>query len=89
MSRGFSIPCQWQGRDGLDWIGVMRSYRCSLCEKPVEYEGPRPSLYPFCSERCKMVDLGKWLREEYTIDRDLTSEDVGDTRNHLRISREE
>jgi endogenous inhibitor of DNA gyrase (YacG/DUF329 family) len=22
---------------------------------------------PFCSERCKMVDLGRWLNEEYVI----------------------
>jgi len=24
-------------------------------------------FYPFCSERCKLVDLGKWLGEEYKI----------------------
>lgn len=23
--------------------------------------------FPFCSERCKLVDLGKWLGEEYRI----------------------
>ncbi|WP_243373923.1 DNA gyrase inhibitor YacG [Geotalea sp. SG265] len=22
---------------------------------------------PFCSERCKMIDLGAWIAEEYTI----------------------
>lgn len=29
---------------------------------------------PFCSERCKMVDLGKWLGEEYRIPSPLTGE---------------
>ncbi len=54
----------------------MPRYRCTICERDVEYEGPLPSLYPFCSVRCKWVDLGKWLREDYTIDRDVTPEDV-------------
>jgi endogenous inhibitor of DNA gyrase (YacG/DUF329 family) len=35
-----------------------------------------PALYPFCSERCRMVDLGKWFNEQYSIDRDLTVEDL-------------
>lgn len=42
------------------------------------YEGRMPELYPFCSPRCKLADLGKWLREQYAIDRDLTPEELGD-----------
>jgi endogenous inhibitor of DNA gyrase (YacG/DUF329 family) len=26
-----------------------------------------PAWRPFCSERCKMADLGRWLREEYRL----------------------
>ena len=26
-----------------------------------------PAWRPFCSERCKMADLGRWLREEYRV----------------------
>jgi len=34
---------------------------CVYCHKrPVD-----PAWRPFCSERCKMADLGRWLREEY------------------------
>ena len=54
----------------------MSSYRCATCGREVDYEGPLPPLYPFCRERCRLVDLGKWLRGEYAIDRDLTSEDL-------------
>jgi hypothetical protein len=50
------------------------SYQCAICGRKVAYAGSLPSLYPFCSERCKWVDLGKWLHEEYTIDRELTPE---------------
>ncbi len=28
---------------------------------------PRPSFRPFCSERCKLIDLGKWLGGEHAI----------------------
>ncbi len=39
--------------------------RCPECGKPVSWEG---NIYrPFCSSRCKQVDLGKWLREEYSL----------------------
>jgi endogenous inhibitor of DNA gyrase (YacG/DUF329 family) len=54
----------------------MPAYRCAICKREVEYAGGLPTLYPFCSERCKLVDLGKWLREQYTIDRDFTPEDA-------------
>ena len=54
------------------------TYCCSICKKRVEYDGLVPDLYPFCSDRCKLIDLGRWFNEQYTIDRDLSPEDVGD-----------
>jgi endogenous inhibitor of DNA gyrase (YacG/DUF329 family) len=44
--------------------------KCPICKKKVEVGKTNPSL-PFCSERCKMVDLGKWLDGKYTIPDDL------------------
>ena len=40
--------------------------KCSMCGKPA---GPRPEnqAFPFCSERCRMADLGRWLDEDYRI----------------------
>jgi endogenous inhibitor of DNA gyrase (YacG/DUF329 family) len=37
-----------------------------MCSKPV---APRPDnkAFPFCSERCRMADLGRWLNEDYRI----------------------
>ncbi|MCB9488182.1 MAG: DNA gyrase inhibitor YacG [Deltaproteobacteria bacterium] len=38
---------------------------CPICRKPTRWEDdPRG---PFCSKRCKMVDLGGWLSGEYRI----------------------
>lgn len=52
-----------------------KHYTCAICQRRVEYDGPLPALYPFCSPRCKLVDLGKWLRGDYAITRDLTPEE--------------
>ena len=40
--------------------------RCPTCRKQVVKEAV-PKLYPFCSERCHLVDLGRWLGEEYRV----------------------
>ena len=39
---------------------------CAICGKPA---APRPvnRSFPFCSDRCRLIDLGKWLGEEYRI----------------------
>ena len=47
---------------------------CPIChQKGAWLESP---FSPFCSERCKMVDLGKWLGEEYRLASPLTVEDL-------------
>jgi endogenous inhibitor of DNA gyrase (YacG/DUF329 family) len=43
---------------------------CPICKKPVkELDDPNsPNKYfPFCSERCKLIDLGRWLGGRYQI----------------------
>jgi endogenous inhibitor of DNA gyrase (YacG/DUF329 family) len=45
---------------------AMASPKCPTCEKPLgRPEETRSS--PFCSERCRAIDLGKWLGEEFRI----------------------
>ncbi|HWP60099.1 MAG TPA: DNA gyrase inhibitor YacG [Candidatus Acidoferrales bacterium] len=39
--------------------------RCPTCHTPVVFEGN--PFRPFCSERCKMIDLGAWAGEKYRI----------------------
>jgi uncharacterized protein len=42
--------------------------RCPTCRSPVAKDPARPNkLFPFCSERCHLVDLGRWLGEDYRI----------------------
>lgn len=39
---------------------------CPICKKKAAPRAKNPS-FPFCSPRCKSVDLGKWLSEEYRV----------------------
>jgi endogenous inhibitor of DNA gyrase (YacG/DUF329 family) len=40
--------------------------RCPTCRAQTTKE-KAPKVYPFCSERCYLVDLGRWLGEEYRV----------------------
>jgi uncharacterized protein len=56
----------------------MHSMKCPICKKPVAADDAnRPPTYPFCSERCKLIDLGRWLDGKYQIpvaDKDESSD---------------
>lgn len=45
--------------------------RCPVCSEPVEVE--TAATAPFCSARCRMVDLGRWLGESYGLPRPAAS----------------
>jgi endogenous inhibitor of DNA gyrase (YacG/DUF329 family) len=38
--------------------------KCPICRKEV---APDSAYRPFCSERCKLIDLGNWASEKYVI----------------------
>jgi endogenous inhibitor of DNA gyrase (YacG/DUF329 family) len=49
--------------------------RCPICERWME--GPSTAAwpeFPFCCRRCKTIDLGRWLGDDYLV----PAEDVGD-----------
>ena len=39
--------------------------RCPACDKPVSLEGLATA--PFCSDRCRLIDLGRWLDEAHVL----------------------
>jgi uncharacterized protein len=39
---------------------------CPTCSKTVEWSANSP-FRPFCSERCKLIDLGEWAAENHRI----------------------
>jgi len=58
-------------------VGDMR-HRCPVCRKVIDAatreQGRREGFYPFCSRRCKLIDLGQWLDGNYRIVSKLKSE---------------
>lgn len=42
---------------------------CPQCGKSVEWD-PSNRYRPFCSERCRLIDLGKWAAEDYRVPED-------------------
>ena len=43
---------------------------CPICKKEIpepETEEQRPAHFPFCSDRCKLVDLNRWLTGRYQV----------------------
>jgi hypothetical protein len=50
--------------------------RCPICEKPVKSSD---AGFPFCSDRCRTIDLGKWASGEYVI-----PSPVQDSEEHIR-----
>ena len=42
---------------------------CPVCKKPVT---SADADFPFCSDRCRMIDLGKWASGDYVISSPVT-----------------
>jgi len=45
---------------------ALRTVTCPQCGKAVEW-APASKWRPFCSERCKTLDLGAWASESYRV----------------------
>jgi len=50
----------------------MRVVACPQCGSEVAWKGN--PVRPFCSQRCRLIDLGAWLDEQYTIPAPLEDE---------------
>jgi endogenous inhibitor of DNA gyrase (YacG/DUF329 family) len=46
---------------------VSITVNCPICRRPTVY-GPENEWRPFCSQRCKLIDLGAWASDAYRID---------------------
>lgn len=53
----------------------MKALNCPICRKTVTLGEP---FFPFCSERCKLIDLGNWAMEKYVITRPLEPGEIPD-----------
>ena len=60
---------------------IKKKIRCPICKKETVWEGNH--FRPFCSERCRLIDLGKWASEDYRVPGDknaVPGEDSGENK---------
>lgn len=55
---------------------------CPSCKKTSHWDSSNPSR-PFCSERCKLIDLGKWASEAYRVEQPAELADFMDSNPSL------
>lgn len=61
----------------------MNKVRCPICEKNMPGHAQEWPDYPFCSPKCRKIDLGRWLGEKYRVpaeNQDGTRDDDSDER---------
>jgi len=47
---------------------MSQTHNCPICHKAVESPvAGTPSRFPFCSERCRQIDLLRWSKGQYAI----------------------
>jgi endogenous inhibitor of DNA gyrase (YacG/DUF329 family) len=66
-----------EGGSGSPKAGPPRTVPCPACGAKSVFEPWNP-WRPFCSERCRMVDLGAWASESYRIPGKAGEEDSGE-----------
>ncbi len=45
----------------------MSKVRCPICDAAMPGNSHEYPDYPFCSKRCRIIDLGHWLGEDYRV----------------------
>jgi hypothetical protein len=53
--------------------------RCPICKKAVKSSD---ADFPFCSDRCRLIDLGKWASGAYVISSPLTDAEENIRESH-------
>ena len=53
--------------------------RCPICSKGFEIATLQElPTFPFCSDRCRLIDLGRWLSDDYALPERRNTDEIGD-----------
>lgn len=72
---------------------AVQHVKCPTCQREIDWA--QSPFRPFCSERCRLIDLGAWLTEKHAIPGEPAPDDVvdraaeppdGDPPPHRRLS---
>lgn len=59
----------------------MKSARCPICGTAMPGQPAEWPDYPFCSTKCRKIDLGRWLGEKYAIPAEDQAKSEGDEKS--------
>ena len=63
-----------------DAVQMIRAQTCPICDRelPLQTADDQPETFPFCSDRCRQIDLLRWSQGRYAIVEPLDPEAVTD-----------
>jgi endogenous inhibitor of DNA gyrase (YacG/DUF329 family) len=61
-------------------MSLVMEIRCPICEK--RFDSEKSQSMPFCSDRCRQIDLGRWLREAYSVPIERDPDEAADLEGH-------
>ena len=62
----------------------MRQVPCPRCARPALF-APENKWRPFCSERCKLIDLGAWASERFRVPLEEEPKEPGENEPSSRL----
>jgi hypothetical protein len=65
----------------------MKQIKCPQCGKLTTWENNESR--PFCSERCRMIDFGAWIDEEYRVPDAAAPFDTGNKQSDFNLPDDE
>lgn len=64
---------------------MKKTIYCPVCTNQTDLDTSNP-YRPFCSERCRLIDLGQWIEESYSISEPVGNDSL-DTENPSLLSK--
>lgn len=55
---------------------------CPVCKEPMAAPWQEYPDYPFCGKRCRLIDLGRWLNEDYRVTEKTNDDQSTEPRDH-------
>ena len=72
----FDVPDEWAARPGFEALRARGPTVCPITGRAVPPDSP---TYPFADARARMADLNRWFTGSYTVSREATEADLGET----------
>lgn len=64
---------------------MAKTLKCPICKKDVALDNPE---VPFCSDRCRTIDLGNWASGEYVVSSPIMDPDLLEELEHAQLKAE-